>query len=325
MPELAARRLCTATIRRWTTAEGRSSRGNVDTKSAQSRPTFVASVPLGGLASPLGDGWTATDTATKDKGELHVHSWGRASQPRVVCLHGVTGHGGHFAPLGRSLTGCEVLAPDLLGHGRSRHAPPWSIDAHVEELLGVAGDRPGTWLGHSFGARLVLELAARAPHLVERVVLLEPALHLPPHVALLAATSALAGRTYASLADAVEGRYEESVLSTAPRELVASELAEHLVQGDDGRFRYRFTRSAIVTAFGELATRPPPFSIADVPTLVVLGRTSYLTYDLHLDDHRAELGDLLQVVVVEGGHTILWDAFDQTAEAIAEFVAARAA
>lgn len=253
---------------------------------------------------------------------LHVHSWGPKGAPRVVCLHGVTGHGAHFAPLARSLAGHEVLAPDLLGHGRSRHTPPWSIDAHAEQLLGAVGDRPGTWLGHSFGARLVLEVAARAPHLVERVVLLDPALHLPAHVALMAATSAVAGRTYSSVADAVERRYEESSLTSAPRELVARELAGHLVEGDDGRWSYRFARAAIVAAFGELATPAPGFATTAVPTLVVLGRTSYLTYDLHLEDHRTARGELLEVVVVEGGHTILWDAFEETVRAIKAFVSA---
>jgi hypothetical protein len=40
-----------------------------------------------------------------------------------------------------------------------------------------------------------------------------------------------------------------------------------------------------------------------------------------LDAHRAALGDLLEVVIVPGGHSVLWDAFDATASAITEFVA----
>ena len=46
---------------------------------------------------------------------------------------------------------------------------------------------PAFWVGHSFGGRLVLELAARHPELVRRAVLLDPAIHVLPHVAATAA------------------------------------------------------------------------------------------------------------------------------------------
>ena len=58
-----------------------------------------------------------------------------------------------------------------------------------------------------------------------------------------------------------------------------------------------------------------------VPTLLVLGQDSYLPYDHLLDAHRNAAGDLLEVVTVPGGHTVLWDALDETASAIARFLA----
>ncbi len=57
-----------------------------------------------------------------------------------------------------------------------------------------------------------------------------------------------------------------------------------------------------------------------MPTLLVLGERSYLPYEHHLEAHRAAVGDLLELVVVPGGHTVLWDAFEETAEAIADFL-----
>jgi hypothetical protein len=38
--------------------------------------------------------------------------------------------------------------------------------------------------------------------------------------------------------------------------------------------------------------------------------------------YRAALGDLLEVVVVPGGHVVLWDAYEETAEAVERFLAA---
>ncbi len=94
----------------------------------------------------------------------------------------------------------------------------------------------------------------------------------------------------------------------------------HLVLDDDGRWRYRYCQAAVVAAYGEMASVPPPFEDARVPTLLVLGSQSYLPYDHLLDAHRTALGNLLSVVPVSGGHTVLWDALDETAAAIARFL-----
>lgn len=253
---------------------------------------------------------------------LHVHRFGGPGGPPVVCLHGVTSWGGHFRRLAE--VGLEgrfaVEAPDLLGHGSSPHEPPWGIGHHVEALLATLEPRRVVWVGHSFGARLALEIAARAPDRIGGLILLDPALHLPPHVALFAAESARSERSYATIAEAIERRYAESALERTPQELLEEELPAHLVRGNDGRWRYRYAQAAVVAAHAELATEPPPFSAAAVPTLVVLGADSYLPYDAFLEEHRAALGDRLRVTIVPGGHTVLWDAFDETAAAVRGFL-----
>jgi lipase len=252
---------------------------------------------------------------------LQLHEWGEPSAPRVVCLHGITSHGRHFAKLAKALPGFHVLAPDLLGHGSSPYEPPWSIEAHLDAIVETLGEEPAILVGHSFGVRLALELAARAPKLVPRLVLIEPAVFIPPHVALNAAEHARKERSYVSFDEAIDRRYEESQLQGAPRELLEEELAVHLVADDDGRYRYRYCQAAVVVAYGEMASQPPPFERVRIPTLLVLGERSYVPYDHLLEAHRAALGDLLEVVVLEGGgHTVLWDALEETVDAVARFL-----
>lgn len=255
--------------------------------------------------------------------DLALRAWGPEDAPRVVCLHGVTGFGGHFRLLAEDWLAerHRVLALDLLGHGSSRREPPWDLDSHLEAIVATAGDAPAAWLGHSYGGRLAFELAAREPGLVERLVLLDPAILLPPHVALFAAESARVDRSYVSFEEGIERRYEESQLHGAPRELVEEELREHLVLDEDGRWHYRYAQASVVTAYSTMAMQPPPFETVRVPTLLVLGERSYLPYDALLDAHRAALGDLLQVTTVPGGHTVLWDALEETAAAVAAFLA----
>jgi lipase len=251
---------------------------------------------------------------------LHVHAWGDEALPAVVCLHGVTGWGGHFAGLARHIGATHrVVAPDLLGHGASPCAPPWRINDQLAALDESVDVGPSAWLGHSYGGRIALERAARRPETVDRLVLLDPVVALPAHVARWAGENALADRRYDSFSDAIDRRYDESELHRAPRALVEAELAHHLAERPDG-WRYRYARASVVAAYSEMATPAPAFAELRVPTLLVLGAESYLPYDHLLDEHRDAVGDLLEVVRVPGGHTVLWDAFDETADAILRFL-----
>jgi len=253
---------------------------------------------------------------------LALHEWGEPGAARIVCLHGVTGHGRHFARLADVLAPrFHVVAPDLLGHGDSRREPPWSLDAQVEAVLATVGPAPAVCLGHSFGARVAVELAAREPGFAAKLVLLDPAILLPPQVALFAAENTRAERAYTSFAEGIERRYEESSLYSTDRAALEAELASHLVRSEsDGLWRYRYCQSAVIAAYSDMVRSPPPFESLSVPTLLVLGAHSYLSYDHLLDAHRAALRDLLEVVTVDGGHTVLLDAFEETVAAIAAFL-----
>ncbi len=240
-----------------------------------------------------------------------------------MCLHGVTSWGGHFARLAKdALSGFRVVAPDLLGHGSSPPDPPWSFREQLAAIVATVGDEPATWVGHSLGGRLAFELAAARPELVERLVLLDPAILLAPGSAFLPfAEDARTRSTFASFDELVDARFEASLLACAPRELVASELAHHTTQGADGRWEYRYVQAMAVTTYSELAAAPPPFDAVRAPTLLVVGETTYLPLDEVADGLRAVLGDRLEHVIVPGGHTVLWDALPETAAAVAAFLA----
>src|SRR6188508_1279433 len=73
----------------------------------------------------------------------------------------------------------HVVAADLRGHGHSAWDEPWDLAAHVADLLETFGE-PAYWIGHSFGGRLIMHVAAERPELVRRAVLLDPAIFIPP-------------------------------------------------------------------------------------------------------------------------------------------------
>lgn len=215
-----------------------------------------------------------------------------------------------------------MIALDLRGHGASTWEPPWDLETHLDDLhettraLGVDG---ADWVGHSFGGRLVLELVADRPELVRRAVLLDPAVWVPPHVALERAESERRDRSYASPAEALERRFGESRLRSTPHELVQEEVDVHLAEGDDGRWRYRYCQASVVAAFGEMAKPPPPFETVQVPTLVVHGADSDVVPDVVVEVLREGI-DELEVATVPGGHIVMWDALRETGDAVDRFL-----
>jgi len=250
---------------------------------------------------------------------LHVHSWGPAAATRLFCLHGITASGGRFERLAtRRLQAFRVHAPDLRGHGRSPPEPPWDFDRHVADLietLDAHGVERASIVGHSFGGRLALELAARHPERAETLMLLDPAVWVPPHIALARAEEHHAERSFPTLDAAIDYRLTHN--PHASHEIVYQDTHAHLRLGDDGRYRQPFTRAAVIAAYGEMA-KPPPLERVHVRSLLVRGLESEVTPEAVADACRDSLGSV--VTVVRGGHNVLWDAFDETADAILDFL-----
>ena len=254
---------------------------------------------------------------------LHTSEWGARDERAVVCVHGVGGHGLRFRKLAEErLAQHRVVAVDLRGHGRSEWEPPWDLDTHVADLRETAaglGLERAAWIGHSFGGRLVMELTARAPELVERAVLLDPAVWVPPHVALDRAEAERADRVFSGFDEAVDLRLAGQLHT--PRELVEEEMRDHLMPGEDGRVRYRYAQSAVVAAYGEMAKSPPPFELLRVPTLLLRGAQTDVEPEVLAETYREGVGEQVEVVTVPGGHNVLWDAFGETGDEIAAFLA----
>ncbi len=177
---------------------------------------------------------------------------------------------------------------------------------------------PAAWIGHSFGGRLIVEVTARRPELVERAVLLDPALWVPPDDAESAAQYELAKGPWASVEEALEAR--AATVEHTPRELLEEEMREHLVAQPDGTWFYRYSREVVAAAYREMATFPPPWDALRVPTLLVVADHGKLVSAAELEHYRRALGDLLEVAVVPGGHIVLWDAYEETSAAITAFL-----
>jgi lipase len=246
---------------------------------------------------------------------LNVYEWGDAAGAPVVCLHGLTGYGGRFRRLAAErLPDRRVVAPDLRGHGSSGWEPPWDLDTHVADLVETAsalGIDQADWVGHSIGGRLVAHVASQAPDLVGRAVLLDPAMLIEADVAEQRVELLRTDTSFASPDEAIDTRLADPLLYSTPRSVLEEEAAEHLALGEDGRYRWRWSPGMAIVAWSEMATAAPPWPLC--PTLVVVGARSWIPVDV-------PAAPQLRTATVPGGHSVLWDDFDATADAIAGFL-----
>jgi lipase len=255
--------------------------------------------------------------------DLHVHEFGAEAGVPLLALHGVTGHGARFRRLAEEgLPGRRTLAVDLRGHGRSTWDPPWHAGQHVVDLLDVLDERGldrVDVLGHSFGGLLSLHLAATAPQRVGRVVLLDPAVELPAPAMLVAAEETRRDEGWASFDEALEQR--RALRPPHAADTAEEDVAEHLVRDADGRFRFRYCRSAVVVAWSEMA-RPAPVLDAWGGELLLVAalQEDYTTPALRRSLAR-DLGPRLREVPLDTGHMLYWDAFADTVACVAPFLA----
>lgn len=124
----------------------------------------------------------AGDTPAEHEITLHGHrvsyrETGRDRRHVVLLVHGIAGSSETWAPvlapLGRH---SRVIAPDLLGHGRSDapHSGDYSLGGFAtglrDLLVALDVDRV-TVVGHSFGGGVAMQFAHQFPEFTERLVL----------------------------------------------------------------------------------------------------------------------------------------------------------
>jgi pimeloyl-ACP methyl ester carboxylesterase len=126
-------------------------------------------------------GSAVDEAAGYDEIELHGHRVGYRSagdgDQLLVLLHGITSTSDAWRNvMPRLAERYTVIAPDLIGHGRSaKPRGDYSLGAYaagVRDLLAVLGFERGTVIGHSFGGGIAMQFAYLFPEYTERMALI---------------------------------------------------------------------------------------------------------------------------------------------------------
>ncbi len=111
---------------------------------------------------------TVTSTVVSARGVEIAVDTGGTGEP-VMVLHGFTGSAAAMSPLTSRLKGFTVVAPDLIGHGRSplpEDLALYSVPSMADQMMAVAaalGHDSVHLVGYSMGGRVALTAACHTP------------------------------------------------------------------------------------------------------------------------------------------------------------------
>lgn len=247
-----------------------------------------------------------------------------ASQPTAIFLHGVLNDHSVWILQTRALAhhGWNVLAADLPGHGKSAGDPPTSVEAaanFVRELMDAAGIDKAALIGHSFGALIALEAAARMPRRVSYLVLVGVAFPMKVSPVLLEAS-----QNDPEKAIAMVNTFSHSTLAPPPSALGpgtwlygGSRALMRRVLASNPRVNVFYTgfKACDSYAGGDAA-----MAQVEAPTLFVLGQYDQMTPPKAAQSliRGARHG---QVTTVPGGHAMMLEAPDAVLAAMRSFLA----
>jgi lipase len=239
---------------------------------------------------------------------LHAHRYGPPHPAQILAIHGLTGHGQRWQTLAtRHLPDVAITAPDLIGHGRSSWAAPWTLDANVAalaDLLDAQRQGPVLVVAHSFGGAVALNLAAARPDLVAALLLLDPAVGLDGGWMRDVADDMMASPDYT---DREEARAEKANGSwgEVDADELERELDEHLIDLPNGRSGWRISIPAMMSYWSELA-RPITLAHKGTPTTLVRATRTEPPYagDTLISALTAQLGSDFTLVEWDCDHMV---------------------
>jgi 2-succinyl-6-hydroxy-2,4-cyclohexadiene-1-carboxylate synthase len=213
-----------------------------------------------------------------DGAELEVEATGRG--PAVLALHGFTGTARTWVSLAAALLDQRrVIAPDLLGHGRSAApADParYALERQADDLaalLAALDAVPADVVGYSMGARLALVLALRHPSVVRGLILESPSAGVhdaTERARRRAADEALAGQLerdgLASFVETWEAQPLFASQSALPDDLWARLRTERLAHDPRG-----LAASLRGAGQGVMVPLHDRLAVVDCPALVIAG------------------------------------------------------
>jgi pimeloyl-ACP methyl ester carboxylesterase len=255
--------------------------------------------------------------------------------PAIVLIHGITSSSRTWRTvIGGLAENHTVIAPDLLGHGRSgKPRGDYSLGAYassVRDLMAVLGVPSATIVGHSLGGGIAMQFAYQFPERIDRLVLVDSGgLGDEVSLALRAATLPLAEYVLPVLFGSVPrgaGRAVGKVLGKAGIRASANtrgltEGLESLGSGDARRAFVHTARGVIDPRGQRVDARDRLYLSKGIPTLLVWGERDPIIPLKHGIEAQALMPGSRLETFAGAGHFPFNDDPDRFVDVLTDFLA----
>ena len=240
-------------------------------------------------------------------------------KPAIVFVHGAANDHSVWALQSRYFAhhGCNALAVDLPGHGRSDGDALPSVEAiadWIPAVLDAAGVRKAALVGHSLGSLAVLECAARHPGRVTKIALLATAVPMTVSDTLLDA----AGRN-----DHVAYELIDGWSYSAGKQLGGNRMPGVWMTGNAMRLMERTKPYVLATdlmACHVYAGGHEAAAKVRCPVLLILGARDIMAPPKNAQALIATLSDARVVTLPDCGHAMMAEQPDAVLDALRAFV-----
>jgi pimeloyl-ACP methyl ester carboxylesterase len=242
-----------------------------------------------------------------------------AGKPAIVFVHGAANDHSVWALQSRYFAhhGCNVLAVDLPGHGRSGGAALATVEAiadWIPRMLDAAAVARAAIVGHSLGSLVVLECAARHADRVTKLALLGPAAPMQVSDELLAAAR-----------DDEHAAYEmiNGWSYSAGKQLGGNAIPGMWMMGNSMRLMERTRPGVLHTDLGACRSYAQGLASAArvrCPVLAILGARDLMTPVKGAQALLAALADKRTVTLPGAGHAMMAEQPDAVLDALRDFL-----
>ncbi len=255
--------------------------------------------------------------------------------PVVVLIHGITSDSTTWAQVMPGLAKhFTVIAPDLLGHGGSaKPTGDYSLGAHaslVRDILQELGHDRATFVGHSLGGGIAMQMAYQFPERCERLILVDSG-GLGREVSLLLRAATLPGAEYVlpiltngRLLDAgrIVGRVMGSVGLGPGTDLRESARGHATLADKVTREAFLRTVRSVVEPGGQRVDATDRLYLAErAPMLFIWGQHDTLIPVSHAHSAHAQVPSSRLEVFEDSGHFPQLDESTRFVEVLGEFIA----